>query len=223
VGTHNLLLYSKSQWETVSDWENKFKFIQISTDEVYGALGQNGSFTENTPLNPTSPYSASKASADLLCLSYYKTYGFPVIITRSSNNFGPRQDYEKLIPKAIINSIFNFKIPVYGSGLNIRDWIFVEDNCNAIYKLSKLGVIGEVYNIGGNNEQSNLQIINSILNIMGKSGLDLVEFVAERSGHDFRYSINDKKSKLLIGEYSSSNFIENLKTTILFYESNLKK
>lgn len=218
IGTHNLLNMAKHYWQSYSNWRNNYKFVQISTDEVYGMLGDYGLFTENTCLNPSSPYSASKASADLICLSYFKTYGFPIVITRSSNNFGPRQDMEKLIPKTIINSINKKNIPIYGNGLNVRDWIFVEDNCLAIYLLSKLGVIGNIYNVGGNNEMTNLKIVNKILEFTLNLNSNLIEFVADRSGHDFRYAIDDLKTKSIIGNYKKTHFELALKLTIDYYK-----
>lgn len=218
VGTHNLLTMAKQHWKLDSNNEFTQKYIQISTDEVYGMLGSEGSFTEETCLKPSSPYSASKASADLLCMSYYNTYGFPLIITRSSNNFGPRQDFEKLIPKVITNAINKKKIPVYGNGLNVRDWVYVEDNCYAIYHLSKNGAIGNVYNIGGNNEKNNLQIIDIILEKINANKFDLIEFVPDRNGHDFRYSVDDTKAKSVIGNYSKTDFSFALDATIAYYK-----
>lgn len=220
-GTHNLLINAKIQWTKEIDWENKYRFIQISTDEVYGMLGEEGSFNEQTCLNPSSPYSASKAAADLLCISYFKTYKFPIIITRSSNNFGPRQDREKLIPKTIFNALNNLKIPIYGDGLNVRDWIFVKDNCRAIYLLSSKGDLGNVYNVGGNNEQNNLQIVNTILEKTESLGKDLIEFVPDRVGHDFRYSVDDTKAKKVIGSYVISTFDHFIELTIDFYKKNI--
>lgn len=219
VGTHNLLYMAKCQWEKFPNWKESFKFIQISTDEVYGMLGSDGSFSEEMPLSPSSPYSASKASADLLCISYFKTYGFPMIITRSSNNFGPRQDVEKLIPKAIIHALNKKKIPIYGNGLNVRDWIYVEDNCSAIFSLSKVGKIGDVYNIGGNNEMNNLEIVKLILEKTNTSNFNLIEFVTDRIGHDFRYSVNTNKSKHLIGNFVETEFNLALDITINFYKT----
>lgn len=216
-GTHNLLIQARKNWSKEPGWESKYRFIQISTDEVYGMLGKEGSFNEKTCLNPSSPYSASKASADLLCMSYLKTYNFPIIITRSSNNFGPRQDTEKLIPKVIFNALNNIKIPIYGNGLNVRDWIFVKDNCRAIYLLSTLGAIGNIYNVGGMNELTNLQIVSNILKYIKFDDSNLISFVEDRAGHDFRYSVDDQKTKLIIGEYATTEFDLALKNTIEFY------
>lgn len=220
IGTHTLLNISKTYWEKDSNWTEKYKFVQVSTDEVYGMLGEDGFFTEETCLNPSSPYSASKASSDLLCMSYFKTYGYPVIITRSTNNFGPRQDKEKLIPKAIVNTILNRKIPIYGEGRNVRDWIFVKDNVKAIMSLLTQGKIGNTYNICGNNEMTNLEIVNSILSIINPMNNDLIQFVPDRKGHDFRYAVDDYKTRNLIGEYISSTFLNNLNITIRYYLDN---
>lgn len=221
IGTHTLINVSKSFWEKDTNWRETHKFIQISTDEVYGMLGDEGMFTEETSINPSSPYSASKASADLLCLSYYKTFGYPIIITRSSNNYGPRQDKEKLIPKSIINSLTGKKIPIYGSGMNIRDWIYVVDNSKAIYLLSLYGISGNVYNISGKNELRNIDFVK---NIISKTNLDyenLIEFVPDRIGHDYRYSVDDSKTKSIIGEYATSSFDESVKETIYYYLKSL--
>ena len=158
-GVVNLLNNAREYWK---DYSNHL-FVQISTDEVYGTLAQTGSFDENSTIKPSSPYSSSKAAADLITYSYYKTYRLPILITRSSNNFGPRQDTEKLIPKVIFNLLNGLKIPLYGDGKNVRDWIFVRDNCEAIMKLIKSATIGEVYNIGGSNEKTNLEIVKMLL------------------------------------------------------------
>jgi dTDP-glucose 4,6-dehydratase len=216
IGTATLLNNAKNFWL------NMFhkRFIQISTDEVYGSLGTNGVFTEESQIKPNSPYSSSKAAADLLAMSYFKTYGLPVVITRCSNNYGPRQDSEKLIPKVIQNVLNNKKIPVYGDGLNIRDWIYVRDHCNAILSLINYAMPGNVFNVGGSNEKKNLEIINFIeskLNI-GKS---LVQFIPDRLGHDFRYAIDDTKLISLIGSYRGTSFQEGIENTIEYYKGKL--
>lgn len=191
VGTQNLL-----------DLARKYKikkFIQVSTDEVYGHLEKNDEpFTEETPLNPRSPYSATKASADLLVLSYVNTYGMNASITRCSNNFGENQHEEKLIPKIVKNALENNKIPIYGKGQNIRDWIYVEDHIDGIEKVLLKGKKGEVYNFGGNSEISNIELCEKILLIMGKKN-SLIEFVTDRLGHDFRYAIDYTKSTKELG------------------------
>jgi len=215
IGVVNLLNIAKQYWH---DFQ-KHLFVQISTDEVYGTLGEFGLFNENSPLKPNSPYSSSKAAADLIALSYFKTFNFPLIVTRSSNNFGPRQDKEKLIPKIITNALSGKMIPIYGTGLNIRDWIFVKDNCRAILKLVKYGVIGEIYNIGGQNEKSNIDIAHFILNRLGLSH-DLIDFVADRLGHDFRYAIDDSKVTKMISDYRKYSFDDAITLTVGSYKGN---
>jgi len=193
---------------------NVKKFIQISTDEVYGSIDK-GSFTEESPLKPNSPYSASKAGADLLVRSYFVTYGLPVIITRSSNNFGPYQYPEKLIPLFVTNAIDNIKLPLYGDGLNVRDWLFVTDNCEAIDMILHKGEFGEIYNVGGGNEGTNITITKLILKRLNKSS-DLIRYVKDRPGHDRRYSLNCEKLAKL-GWKPGFNFTEAMSITIDWY------
>jgi dTDP-glucose 4,6-dehydratase len=193
------------------------KFIQISTDEVYGST-EHGSFCENSPLDPSSPYSASKASADLLVQAYRKTYSLPAIITRSSNNFGPYQYPEKLIPKFITNALMGKPLPVYGSGQNIRDWIYVFDNCLAIDLVSRKGTIGEIYNIASGNEIQNLEITRSILHFLGKPE-SYIQFVPDRPGHDIRYSLDTTKLRTL-GWKPKYQFETALFETIQWYQKN---
>ena len=197
--------------------QNK-RMIQISTDEVYGSLS-NDTAVEESKLNPSNPYAATKASAELLIKSYITTFGSDVIITRCTNNFGPRQFVEKLIPKTIILANQNKKIPIYGNGKNIRDWIYVDDHCEAVSSVLFNGKSGESYNISAGNEMDNLTIVRKILDIMNKSE-DLIEFVDDRPGHDFRYSMNSKKISSELGWKTKSNFNENLKTTIEWYLEN---
>lgn len=192
------------------------KFIHISTDEVYGSLGDEGAFTETTPLAPNSPYSASKAGSDLLVRAYYETYGFPAVITRCSNNYGPRQFPEKLIPLIITRALRNEPIPIYGDGLNIRDWLYVEDHCSAIERVIEDGVPGEVYNIGGQNERTNLEVVKSILKLLNKSE-DLIHFVSDRPGHDRRYAIDSTKIRRELGWVPSYSFESGLKKTLDWY------
>ncbi|MDY6864660.1 MAG: dTDP-glucose 4,6-dehydratase [Halobacteriota archaeon] len=197
------------------------KYIQISTDEVYGSI-KNGSFKEKDSLNPSSPYSSTKASADLLVKSYHITYDLPILITRSSNNFGPFQYPEKLIPLFITNAISNKPLPLYGNGLNVRDWLYVEDNCVAIDLVRKKGKIGSIYNIGANNEKTNIEITNIILEQLNKPK-SLIQYVKDRPGHDWRYSIDSEK---IIGELGwkptkSLDFINSMKETIQWYEKNV--
>ena len=193
------------------------RFIEISTDEVYGSC-LNGSFTEDDTANPSSPYAASKASADLLALSYVRTYGLPVLITRSSNNFGPYQYPEKVIPLFITNALEDKPLPVYGDGRNIRDWIYVQDNCAAIDFVSQNGTPGEIYNIAAKNERENLEIVDQILQLL-KKPRDLIRFVQDRPAHDRRYSLDVTKMTAL-GWVSTAPFKEALANTIDWYQKN---
>lgn len=195
------------------------KFIQVSTDEVYGSLGEEGKFTEETPLAPNSPYSASKASADLLVRSFFKTYGFPAVITRCSNNYGPYQFPEKVIPLFIANAIEDKPLPLYGDGGNIRDWIYVEDHCSALLTVLEKGKSGEVYNIGGEAEITNLELTRTILKLLGKPE-SLIKFVKDRPGHDRRYAMDISKIKRELGWSPQCSFEEGLKKTIKWYLDN---
>ncbi|MDX9702798.1 MAG: dTDP-glucose 4,6-dehydratase [Candidatus Auribacterota bacterium] len=192
------------------------RFIQISTDEVYGSLGDTGKFTETTPLSPNSPYSASKAGADMLVRSYYKTFKMPVLITRCSNNYGPYQFPEKLIPLMIKNARDNKPLPVYGKGTNIRDWIHVKDHCAAINLVLHNGKEGDVYNIGGENEWTNIDIVKTILKILNKPD-SLITFVTDRPGHDFRYAIDPSKIKRELGWKPEYTFETGIAETIEWY------
>jgi dTDP-glucose 4,6-dehydratase len=209
LGTHTILDIITKQ---------KKKMIQISTDEVFGSL-KNGSATEESKFNPTNPYAATKASAELLVNSYFTTYNSNVIITRCTNNYGPRQFPEKLIPKTILLADQNKKIPIYGNGTNIRDWIFVEDHCNAIFNILINGKSGESYNISASNEINNITIVKKILSLMNKSE-DLIEFVEDRPGHDFRYSMDSQKTKKELNWQTKVNFEEGIKKTVDWYLSN---
>jgi dTDP-glucose 4,6-dehydratase len=199
------------------------KYLQISTDEVYGSLGKTGLFTENAPLNPRSPYSSSKASADLLTLAYFFTYNLPVNITRCSNNYGPYQFPEKLIPLTILNCLNGKKIPVYGDGLNVRDWIHVEDHCSAIDLILHKGVVGEVYNVGANNERLNIEIVKLIIQTLAdmrpdlKVSEDLITYIEDRKGHDRRYAIDSTKIQKDLHWKPSISFEHGLKDTIRWY------
>jgi len=192
------------------------KFVHVSTDEVYGSLGKEGYFSEDTPLAANSPYSASKAGSDLLVRAYYHTFGFPGIITRCSNNYGPYQFPEKLIPLMISNALENKPLPVYGDGLNVRDWLYVRDHCRAIDEVLLGGKAGEVYNIGGNNEWHNIDIVKLILKQLGKPE-GLITFVEDRLGHDRRYAIDAKKIKRELGWEPSVKFEDGIKATIKWY------
>ena len=197
----------------------QIKYLQVSTDEVYGSLGESGLFTENTPLSPNSPYSASKASADMLCRAYYHTYDLPVLITRCSNNYGPYQHPEKLIPLFIHNLLKNEQVPVYGDGMNIRDWLYVEDHCSAIDTVFHNGKIGEIYNVGGNNEYTNLEITKLILKELNKPE-SLIKFVTDRLGHDRRYAIDSSKMKNELNWSPKYKFDNGIKETIKWYLAN---
>ena len=209
IGVFNILEIIRKQ---------RKKFLHVSTDEVFGSL-KSESADENFRLNPSSPYAASKASAELLINSYIITYGCNILVTRCTNNYGPRQFPEKLIPKVIILAAQNKKIPLYGSGKNIRDWIFVDDHCDAIMKVLQQGKNGEFYNISADNEIDNLSIIKEILSIMNKS-TDLIEFVDDRPGHDFRYSLNSSKIRRELNWSPKSEFHEGLKNTVKWYLEN---
>ena len=193
------------------------RVIQISTDEVYGSRLE-GSFNESDLLKPSSPYAATKASADLIALSYFKTYGLPVLITRSSNNFGPYQYPEKLIPLFILNALGDKLLPIYGDGRNVRDWIYVLDNCAAIDLIAQKGCPGEIYNIGGKNERENVEIAHSILKFLSKPQ-ELLSFVDDRPGHDRRYSLDTSKIQQL-GWRPATQFEESLRQTISWYQEN---
>ena len=192
------------------------RFLHVSTDEVYGSLGTSGKFVETTPLHPNSPYAASKASSDLIALAYHHTFGFPVVVTRCSNNYGPFQFPEKLIPLMIANALDNKPLPVYGVGANVRDWLFVLDHCSAIDAVLMKGRNGEVYNIGGNNEWKNIDIIRLLLKKLGKPE-SLITFVKDRPGHDLRYAIDATKIKTDLGWQPKVTFDEGLGMTVEWY------
>lgn len=219
VGVQNLLKLSS----TIS----LDKYIQISTDEVYGSLGETGYFNEDTPLNPRSPYAASKAAADLLTKSYYVTHDMPINISRCSNNYGPYQFPEKLIPLTILNCISGRDVPVYGEGRNVRDWIYVEDHCEALDYVIRRGEVGEVYNIGGNNEKRNIEVVKHIIKELSKHlpaakiSENLIEYVEDRKGHDYRYATNTTKI-MGLGWGPKTGFDEGLSKTIEWYLSNRK-
>jgi dTDP-glucose 4,6-dehydratase len=224
-GTQTLLEAAKNYWK-IKPWDKydrtyrpNVKFLQISTDEVYGALGKDGLFTETSPLMPNSPYSASKAAADLMVRAYYETFGLPVNITRCSNNYGPYQFPEKLIPLMILNALQDKKLPLYGDGLQIRDWLHVSDHCRAILTVLEKGEIGEIYNIGGHNEKTNQEIVRLILKQLGKSET-LIDYVADRPGHDRRYAIDNTKITTRLGWQPQYTFEQGLQETINWYRQN---
>lgn len=192
------------------------RFVQLSTDEVYGTLGEEGLFTEATPLDPRSPYAASKAAADMLARAYCETHGLPVCVARPSNNYGPYQYPEKLIPLMLTNLFEGGNVPVYGQGLNVRDWLFVEDNCHGIDTILHKGRPGEAYNIGGSCEKRNIEVVRTVLGLMGL-GEDRIEFVADRPGHDFRYALDNCKIETELGWRPSTRFEDGIKATLDWY------
>ena len=215
VGVATLLDIAKENWNGNLDK----RFLQISTDEVYGSLKLNEErFTETSYLKPSSPYSASKTAADLLVLAYYRTFNIPVLITRSSNNYGTNQDYEKLIPHMAINAFNNQPLPIYGDGQNIRDWVYVKDHCEAINTVLRRGRVGEIYNVGGNKELTNLEIVNKILEVLGKP-TSLIKFVGDRLGHDRRYAVNTSKIEKELGWKSTTQFETALEETVKWYKN----
>lgn len=202
--------------------KNNTRFHQVSTDEVYGDLPLDRTdlfFTEETPIHTSSPYSASKASADLLTMAYYRTYGLPVTISRCSNNYGPYHFPEKLIPLMIANALENKPLPVYGEGKNVRDWLYVRDHCKAIDMILENGRPGEVYNIGGHNERTNLEVVRTVLRILGKSE-ELIKFVKDRPGHDMRYAIDPTKIRNELGWYPETDFDTGIEKTVEWYLNN---
>jgi len=222
LGTQALLDAAKDAWKV--EPENKYsreyepgvKYVQVSTDEVYGALGRTGVFTEITPLAPNSPYSASKASADMVVRAYHETYGLPVNITRCSNNYGPYQFPEKLIPLMIHNALADRPLPIYGDGMQVRDWLYVKDHCSAICKVIERGLAGHIYNIGGNNEKTNIGIVKLLLRELGKPE-SLITHVQDRPGHDRRYAIDNTKITAGLGWKPEYPFETGLQKTITWY------
>jgi len=194
------------------------RFVHVSTDEVYGTLGETGLFTEETPLAPRSPYAAAKAAADMLCRAYHETYRLPVCVVRPSNNYGPYQFPEKLIPLAITNLLEGRKVPVYGQGQNVRDWVHVEDNCRAIELVLKQGRPGSVYNIGGRCPKRNIEVVRTLLNLLAKTE-EWIEFVPDRPGHDFRYALDNSRIEKELGWHPVIDFQEGLRRTTEWYQS----
>lgn len=223
LGTVNLLNIAKNAWQIGEDkYKEGVKFLQVSTDEVYGSLGETGYFMETTPLDPHSPYSSSKTSADLFVKAYSDTYKFPINITRCSNNYGPYQFPEKLIPLMINNVLQHKDLPIYGDGMQVRDWLYVDDHCKAIDMVIRKGKLGEVYNVGGHNERPNIVIVKTIINYV-HDNIDpevsekLIKYVADRKGHDRRYGIAPDKIKNDIGWYPETTFEVGIKKTIKWY------
>ena len=223
-GTFTLLEAARKYWQNNEVKLKNPRFIHVSTDEVYGSLGSNGYFTENTPYAPNSPYSASKASSDFLARSYFHTFSLPVINTNCSNNYGPKQHDEKLIPTIIRSALADRNIPIYGEGLNIRDWLYVTDHCAALVKVFEAGKLGEDYNIGTRNEKTNMQIALLICEILDKlkplrsgSYREQISLVTDRIGHDFRYAIDNTKITSTLNWAAASNFDDNVQATVRWY------
>ena len=228
MGTFNLLHALKDHWNNLEyERKSKFRFLHISTDEVFGSLGNQGYFSENTPYSPRSPYSASKASSDHLVNAWYETYGLPILITNCSNNYGPFQFPEKLIPLAILKGFNKESIPLYGDGTNIRDWLFVEDHIDAILLVLSKGKIGECYCVGGHGELNNKYVLNQVCDFLNRfadssfNHFDLIKNVSDRPGHDFRYSIDSSKIKKELGWKPNYLFKEGLEITVKWYLNNL--
>jgi dTDP-glucose 4,6-dehydratase len=235
VGTATLLDVATGYWReklTDSVAKSAFRFLHVSTDEVYGSLGAEGLFTEETPYDPRSPYSASKASSDHLVAAWHHTYGLPVLITNCSNNYGPFHFPEKLIPLVILNALDGISLPIYGKGDNIRDWLYVEDHAKALQCVVEKGVVGQTYNVGGNNERTNLQVVTTICSILDelcpqrlaqlglRSFRDIITFVSDRPGHDRRYAIDATKLKTNLGWRPEENFESGIRKTVQWYLDN---
>jgi dTDP-glucose 4,6-dehydratase len=228
VGTYNLLEVAREYWLALDhEKRQNFRFHHISTDEVFGSLGPEGRFTETTPYLPSSPYSASKAASDLLVRSWHSTHGLPVLITNCSNNYGPYQFPEKLIPLAALHAMLNLPIPIHGDGLHVRDWLYVEDHVRALLKVSEKGRIGETYNIGGNAERTNLEVVNTICDIVDEllpptrePRRSLIKFVTDRPGQDFRYAMDTSKIHQELGWAPAQSFDSGLYRTVKWYFEN---
>jgi dTDP-glucose 4,6-dehydratase len=225
LGTYELLQNALAYWKTLDETRrHQFRFLHVSTDEVYGSLGPEGLFTEDTPYSPNSPYSASKAASDHLVRAWHHTYGLPTLITNCSNNYGPYQFPEKLIPLVTLNAIEGKPLPVYGDGLNVRDWLFVEDHCDALQTVLDRGVVGETYNIGGNCEQTNIDIVkticrtvNELLPNLGRDTLNQITFVKDRLGHDRRYAIDATKIAAQLNWQPKTQFSDGIRRTVQWY------
>ena len=227
VGTYTLLEAARRYWESLPGArQESFRFLQVSTDEVYGSLGPEGLFSETTPYDPSSPYSASKAASDHLALAWHRTYDFPALISNCSNNYGPRQFPEKLIPLMVINALHGKPLPVYGDGSNIRDWLYVEDHVRALHLILREGRLGEKYNAGGRNERTNLQVVQSICDLLdqmrpaGRPRRELIRFVPDRPGHDARYAIDPSRIRDELGWRISVTVEEGLERTVRWYLDN---
>ncbi|PLX35246.1 MAG: dTDP-glucose 4,6-dehydratase [Hyphomicrobiales bacterium] len=227
LGTFTLLEAARNYWQSLpQDRRDAFRFLHVSTDEVYGSLGADGLFHETTPYDPSSPYSASKAASDHMAIAWHRTYGLPVLISNCSNNYGPCQFPEKLIPLVYLNALHSQELPVYGDGSNIRDWLYVDDHIRALHHILLKGRLGEKYNIGGRNERTNLQVVQQICTLMDEfhperaPHTDLITYVQDRPGHDQRYAIDAGKLENELGWQAAESFDTGLRKTILWYENN---
>ncbi|MEX1130415.1 MAG: dTDP-glucose 4,6-dehydratase [Candidatus Woykebacteria bacterium] len=227
-GTHALLEEAKQYWQSLAgDKKESFRFLHVSTDEVYGSLGEEGFFTEETPYDPRSPYSSSKASSDHLVRAWYHTYGLPTVITNCSNNYGPFQFPEKLTPVVILKALQGEPIPVYGKGDNVRDWLYVDDHVRALLKVVEIGKPGETYNIGGHNEKQNIEVVHTICDTLDElmpkdeKYREQISFVTDRPGHDFRYAIDASKIERELGWTPEETFDSGIKKTIQWYLDNI--
>jgi dTDP-glucose 4,6-dehydratase len=229
VGTHVLLEAARKYWTELRDADRaRFRFVHVSTDEVFGSLGSGGYFTETTPYAPSSPYSASKAAADHLVRAWHKTYGLPILISNCSNNFGPYQFPEKLIPLTILAALREENLPVYGDGQNVRDWLYVDDHCRALRRLLAVGKVGESYNFGGHNEKTNLSVVEQVCELLdelrprkgSRQHRDLITFVQDRPGHDRRYAIDPAKAQSELGWAPIETFSSALRETVTWYLAN---
>lgn len=227
IGTYTLLEVAKAYWQGLSGAKHDgFRFLHVSTDEVYGSLGDTGLFAETTPYDPSSPYSASKAASDHLALAWHRTYGLPVVISNCSNNYGPYQFPEKLIPLMILNGLDSKALPVYGRGQNVRDWLYVDDHAKALILIAQTGQLGEKYNVGGHNERTNLEVVHTICDTLdalrpgGRPCRELIEYVTDRPGHDHRYAIDSTKLQTELGWRAEENFETGIQKTIEWYLAN---
>ena len=227
IGTFTLLEAARDYWSRLGDdGQRQFRFLHVSTDEVYGSLGEDGLFTEDTPYDPSSPYSASKASSDHLAKAWQRTYGFPVVVSNCSNNYGPYHFPEKLIPLTILNALAGERLPVYGKGENVRDWLYVEDHARALDLIAERGRIGETYNVGGRNERRNIDVVRKICAVLddlapaNRPREELIEFVADRPGHDARYAIDASKLENELGWRAREDFDSGIGKTVEWYLAN---
>jgi dTDP-glucose 4,6-dehydratase len=227
IGTFTLLETARGYWSELDDKaKNAFRFLHVSTDEVYGSLGDEGLFTEDTPYDPSSPYSASKASSDHLAKAWQRTYGLPVVVSNCSNNYGPYHFPEKLIPLTILNALAGERLPVYGKGENIRDWLYVEDHARALDLIAERGRAGETYNVGGRNERRNIDVVRQICSVLdelapaNRPREELIEFVTDRPGHDARYAIDATRLETELGWHAQENFDTGIRKTVRWYLDN---